>query len=176
MTNVSDEKKYLTFDDLTFQRNPVGLMQAKIHFENGWGASVLKGDGLNICSTYEVTVLRGDSSSYDSEVASDIIQIDDLSELNGILRNIQDLDENGIIQQFKNETKNSEDIRKNIEQRKNQIKKSRQLRKEIEIRHPEEKISGPALADEIAKNIIYGRRTITPEVGAEIRRRKAFEK
>jgi len=69
-------------------------------------------------------------------------------------------------------------VKRNIEKHKKQILKSRKMRKEIEKRHPEEKISGAVWADKIARDVISGteKRTITPEVGAEIRRRKAFEK
>jgi len=69
-------------------------------------------------------------------------------------------------------------LKKNIERCKAQIEKSYQIRKGLEKRHPEEKVSGAGLADEIARDVISGKekRTITPEVGAEIRRWKAFEK
>lgn len=69
-------------------------------------------------------------------------------------------------------------LKKNIERCKAQIEKSYQIRKGLEKRYPEEKVSGAGLADEIARDVISGKekRTITPEVGAEIRRWKAFEK
>lgn len=69
-------------------------------------------------------------------------------------------------------------VKHHIEERKYQILKSRKLRKKLEKRNPMEKVSGVALADEIAEDVISGKekRTITPEVGAEYRRRKAFEK
>lgn len=69
-------------------------------------------------------------------------------------------------------------LKKNIERCKAQIEKSYQIRKGLEKRYPEEKASGAGLADEIARDVISGKekRTITPEVGAEIRRWKAFEK
>lgn len=68
--------------------------------------------------------------------------------------------------------------RKLIERNKQNILKSRKLRKEIQKRHPEEKISGTVIADKIAEDVISGKekRTITPEIGAEIRRRKIAEK
>lgn len=67
-------------------------------------------------------------------------------------------------------------VKEHIEQRKQQILKSRQLRKAIE--EDEGKLSGTVIADKIAEDVISGKekRTITPEVGAELRRRKAAQK
>lgn len=69
-------------------------------------------------------------------------------------------------------------IRKHIEERKENIKKSHQLRKCLKKQNPTEKVSGVVLADEIARDVISGKekRTITPGVGVEIRRKKAMEK
>lgn len=65
-----------------------------------------------------------------------------------------------------------------IEQRKENIKKSRQVRKRLEKQNPVERVSDVALADEIARDVISGKetRTITPDVGMAIKRKKAFEK
>ncbi|MBO5038523.1 MAG: hypothetical protein J6C85_03595 [Alphaproteobacteria bacterium] len=70
------------------------------------------------------------------------------------------------------------DKRSLIEKRKENIRTSQLLRKAILKQKPEEKVSGAVMADEIAKDVISGKekRTITPEVGREIRRRKALEK
>ncbi|MBO5441618.1 MAG: ankyrin repeat domain-containing protein [Alphaproteobacteria bacterium] len=65
-----------------------------------------------------------------------------------------------------------------IQKHKESIRHTQKVRKEILKRHPEEKVSGVVMADEIAKDKISGKekRTITPEVGREIRRKKALER
>ncbi len=69
-------------------------------------------------------------------------------------------------------------VRMHIEGRKETIKAVQQHRKKYLERYPEEKVSGVGLADDIARRVISGKetRTITPEVGAMIKRKKAFEK
>ena len=70
------------------------------------------------------------------------------------------------------------DKRSRIEKRKENIRTSQLLRKAILKQKPEEKVSGVVMADEIAKDVISGKekRTITPELGREISRKKAIEK
>ena len=68
--------------------------------------------------------------------------------------------------------------KRGIQKRKENIRHTQKVRKEILKRHPEEKVSGVVMADEIARDMISGKekRTITPEVGREIRRKKALER
>ncbi len=63
-------------------------------------------------------------------------------------------------------------LRDKIELRKNNILKSRQLRKTIEAR--EGKVSGAVIAEDVISG--KEKRTITPGIGAEIKRRKMAEK
>lgn len=178
------EKKYVTFDDLNFrEKYPAqpdlymsSCEQARIDFENGWGVSVLRGDSYTGGAAFEIAVMKNGEISYESEITNDVKRFDSISELNDCLRDIQNLDENGVVQRPKE--KNREEIKMHIERRKAQIKKARNLRKQIEKRNPMEKFSGVVLADEIAKDKISGRekRTITPEVGMAIRYEKALEK
>lgn len=60
------------FEDLEFKPHPIndGVV-SRIHFENGWGLSVVKHDysyggkqGL-----YEMAVLKGDEIHYDNDIA-----------------------------------------------------------------------------------------------------------
>lgn len=82
------------------------------------------------------------------------------------------------------ETKEQKEILANamkkcsIQKRKENIRQSQKVRKEFLKIQPNEKVSGVALADEIAKDKISGKekRTITPEVGREITWRKVREK
>lgn len=178
------EKEYFTFEDLEFvERRPAkpeyGLdsdEQALLDFKNGWGVSVIRGGLLTDECEFELAVMRDGHINYDTEVTDDVLRFDSVDELNACLRDVQDLDENGVIQRPK-EKDCSADVKQHIERRKAQIKKARVLRRELEKRHPEERISNVALADEIAEAKISGKekRTITPEVGEEIKRRKAFE-
>lgn len=177
------EKKYVTFEDLEFVEKYPGLPawnigkreQARVDFENGWGVSVIRGNSWTDGHAFEIAVMRDGDLRYDTEVTDDVLQFDSIEDLNACLRDIQNLDENGIIRDSKE--KERAKVKRHIEQRKAQIKKARALRCNIVKRHPEEKVSGGALADEIAHNVVSGKekRTITLELGAEIRRRKALE-
>lgn len=181
MKNSSDNTKdYITYKDLVFKLNNHRISQARVDFTNGWGASIIDWDRssrrFDFYHGYELAVMRNGMICYNSEVTDDVIHMDDISELNSHLRDIQDLDENGFIRRSADNTKNSTETRIHIETRKKQILKSRILRKEIEKR--EGTVSDVVLADEIARDKISGKekRTITPEVGAEIKRRKTAEK
>ncbi len=65
--------------------------------------------------------------------------------------------------------------RKHIERRKKAMLQGRKLRKAMEER--DGKLSGTSIADKIAEDVISGKekRTITPKVGAELRRKKLVE-
>lgn len=174
----STEKNYKTVDDLKFEEWHSAQMRAEHEFENGWGVSVIANSTLakKYNAFFEVAVLRNGHMDETTEVTKEFELFSSIEELNNCLRDIQDLDENGIIQRPKE--KNHDEIKKHIEQRKVNIKKSRQMRKRLEKQNPMEKVSGVGLADEIARDVISGKetRTITPEIGAAIKRKKAFEK
>jgi hypothetical protein len=64
-----------TFEDLEFQPHPTGGEQAKIHFKNGYGASVIRtphslggNEGL-----YELAVTRGRYITYDTPITDDVL-------------------------------------------------------------------------------------------------------
>lgn len=66
----------MTFEDLKFKENKeLESIQAVIEFENGYGASVIKGrntyggkEGL-----YELAVLKNGNLCYDTEITSDVL-------------------------------------------------------------------------------------------------------
>lgn len=70
----------ITFEDLKFTHRPSGLQgtDAKIFFENGYGASVITGEGVYAkAGEYELAVLKGTSDDwdlcYDATISSDVI-------------------------------------------------------------------------------------------------------
>lgn len=68
------------------------------------------------------------------------------------------------------------DVKAHIECRKNNILKIRKARDKLKKQHPEEAVSGVAAADYIADRMKSDKRTITPEVGAAIRKEMAERK
>jgi hypothetical protein len=65
-----------TFKDLEFKNHPMGQgVQARIYFDNGYGASVVRSehtyggsDGL-----YELAVLKNGNITYDTPITDDVI-------------------------------------------------------------------------------------------------------
>lgn len=87
------------FEDLDFKPHPIGSgVQAKIFFDNGYGASVvggaygLYGDGVN---TFEVAVLYGNADewdlTYNTPITNDVMGNLTKSEIQGTLNKIKDL-------------------------------------------------------------------------------------
>lgn len=70
----------MTFDDLKFgpRKCKIDGVQAIVHFENGYGASVIKGYGSygNDEGLYELAVIKGGSENwdicYDSGITEDV--------------------------------------------------------------------------------------------------------
>lgn len=70
----------ITFEDLNFTHRPSGLQgtDAKIFFENGYGASVITGEGTYTKDgEYELAVLKGTRDDwdlcYETTITSDVI-------------------------------------------------------------------------------------------------------
>ena len=87
-----------TFNDLVFEKHPMGIgIQARIQFDNGFGASVVKGrytyggpQGL-----YEVAVLDKDGHlTYDTMVTDDVIGHLTEQDVTDVLAQIQSLTNN----------------------------------------------------------------------------------
>ncbi len=152
MTNEEQEDLNESLIEALWAHQPIEEIKAIIEA----GADVLAKD------KYGCTVI-------DNEKRSDLI-------LEGIRPNEEDTWQNSEQIELLQAAVEKANIRQHIEAHKKHILKSRETRKEIEKR--EGKVSGVALADEIARDIISGKekRTITPEIGAEIRRRKAAQK
>ncbi len=88
-----------TFNDLEFKSHPIGTgTQAKIFFENGYGASIvggtigLRGDGVN---TFEVAIIHGSMEKfklvYDTPITDDVLNYQTKSEVTKILKQIEKL-------------------------------------------------------------------------------------
>lgn len=86
----------MTFDDLKFEAHPNwGLpdKQAKAAFENGYGASVIRGkhsyggsEGL-----YELAVLIGNNLCYDTPITDDVLGYLTEDDVTRLLRQIEEL-------------------------------------------------------------------------------------
>lgn len=84
-----------TFKDLEFKpKTHSPGYQAKIHFENGYGASVIFGGySYGAPNTpYEIAVLKGDRICYDTPVTDDVIGWLDEDGVTEILEQIQNLE------------------------------------------------------------------------------------
>jgi hypothetical protein len=88
-------KKFVTIDDLNWKEHPVNNagFRAEIHFENGFGASVIS--GLRFYCTkekpFEIGVLFGEELTYKTPITSDVCGYLSNDEANEILRKIQKL-------------------------------------------------------------------------------------
>ncbi len=85
----------ITFKDLKFEQldSFYNGVQCRIHFENGFGASVVKHNfsygGPE--GKYELAVLNGDSLTYDTPITDDVLGYLDEKEVTEILIKIQQL-------------------------------------------------------------------------------------
>lgn len=84
-----------TFNDLEFQRHPMGVgIQARVQFDNGFGASIVKGpytyggpEGL-----YEIAVLdKNGSLTYETPITNDVLGHLTEDDVTNILSQIQNL-------------------------------------------------------------------------------------
>jgi hypothetical protein len=85
-----------TFNDLEFNlTNMVGGARAELNFPNGYGASVLRGDGTTFSrtagGTYELAVLKGDRLCYDTHITDDVLNWQTKEQINVALKSIQQL-------------------------------------------------------------------------------------
>lgn len=83
---MSEQKNITTFEELVFQpklSHPMGAMfgfygvgtQARVEFDNGYGASVISGQGAygGDEGLYELAVLKSGSLCYDTPITSDVV-------------------------------------------------------------------------------------------------------
>ena len=84
-----------TFDDLKFTKHPIGVgVQARIQFDNGYGASVVQGYYINggDKGLYELAVLDNEGHvTYDTPIANDVIGYLTEEEVTNVLKQIQEL-------------------------------------------------------------------------------------
>jgi hypothetical protein len=86
-----------TFDSLEFSRHPNmykphSSKRAVVHFDNGWGVSVLLGESFysNGVDTYELAVLYKNNLHYDNPVADgDVCAYLSKSQVTELMRQVQ---------------------------------------------------------------------------------------
>ncbi len=86
----------MNFDDLQFNPHLGGVgTQAKVNFDNGYGASVVSGPWFytDASNPYEVGVFHNGKLCYDTHITSDVIGHCDVDEVNRILADIEALPE-----------------------------------------------------------------------------------
>ena len=80
---------------LKFKPNPYnGGKQARIHFENGYGASVVSGGSMAYTSErlpYEIAVLKGDDLCYDTPITNDVLPYQSAGSVERVLKQISEL-------------------------------------------------------------------------------------
>ena len=88
----------MKFKDIQFETIPSdsirnGGTAARVHFPNGYGASIVCHDGSygGDKGLFELAVLRGDSIVYDTPVTSDVLGWLNPSDVEGVLAQIEAL-------------------------------------------------------------------------------------
>jgi hypothetical protein len=86
----------MKFNDLVFEKHknaPDFSIQAKVKFDNGYGASVIRGphsyggpEGL-----YELAVLKGDDLCYDTPITDDVLGYQSEDDISNLLERIEAL-------------------------------------------------------------------------------------
>lgn len=84
-----------TFEDLKFKPHgwAIGAKHAVLHFNNGYGCSVLLGEDFysNGIDTYELAVLYNDLLCYDTSITDDVLGYLTKEEVTIVMRKIQEL-------------------------------------------------------------------------------------
>ena len=84
----------MNIDKLNFKPNPyIGGWQARIHFKNGYGASVITGKTsyTNDQRPYELAVLKGEELCYDTGLTSDVFAYQTAEDIEAVLDQIASL-------------------------------------------------------------------------------------
>lgn len=84
------------FKDLKFETHcnyPMFAKQAKMHFDNGYGVSVVTGKGAysDESNPYEVAVLYKDELTYSTEITDDVIGYMTEDGVTEIMKKVQNL-------------------------------------------------------------------------------------
>lgn len=85
-----------TFKDLEFIAHPAAPYfdkQAKLDFENGYGVSVICGDGAYTSATspYEVAIIKDGVLCYDTPITNNVLGYNTESEVTEIMKKVQEL-------------------------------------------------------------------------------------
>lgn len=72
---AADDGEVPTFADLVFGQHPMGGKLVRVHFLNGYGASVVQFNGSygGNDDLYEIAVLHGDRLCYETPVTDDVL-------------------------------------------------------------------------------------------------------
>ena len=185
------KRKIYTFDDLVFLNDNYSVRAGRgthlysyLKFDNGYHMYISVNDFTNdytyseekflkhgCPAVFEITITDPSSRKNNTCLNEDgkNILAYNKKDITKIMKQIQQLDENGQLPKV--------DIKAKIEARKKYIKKTRDLREKIKERDGES-VSGVVVADKIAEKIISGeeKRTITPEVAKEYKRKALRDK
>lgn len=84
-----------TFEDLKFSPHPFveNGDQAIIHFDNGYGVSVLVGNEFysNGIDTYEVAILKDGNITYETPITNDVLGYLSKKEVTKVMKQVQQL-------------------------------------------------------------------------------------
>ena len=174
----STKEKIYTFNDLKFTHdNYSGMVYANIEFKNGYHMYIsVKNytEGLDqeflkheAPAGYEITIIDREGKKNTTCLNKDgEVVVYNKNAVTTLMKQIQQLDEKGHLPAMRNNDKT-------IEARKKHLLKMRERRKAIEKNLPE--TSGVIAADRIAEKVICGeeKRTITPAVAIEYRKKEA---
>ena len=185
------KRKIYTFDDLVFLNDNYSVRAGRgthlysyLKFDNGYHMYISVNDFTNdytyskekflkhgCPAVFEITITDPSSRKNNTCLNEDEKNIlaYNKKDITKIMKQILKLDENGQLPKV--------DIKAKIEARKKYIKKTRDLREKIKERDGES-VSGVVVADKIAEKIISGeeKRTITPEVAKEYKRKALRDK
>lgn len=85
----------ITFEDLEFKDRRYGnIKQALMYFENGYGISVICGDGTycsNDGSNYEVAVMKGSKVAFDTPITDDVLTYQTPEQITEVMKKIRAL-------------------------------------------------------------------------------------
>lgn len=83
------------FNDLVFKVHPVfaGGYQSRFEFDNGYGVSVVNGQGsyVNGPNQYEVAILKNGDLCYDTHITDDVLGYNTPEEVSRIMKQCQEL-------------------------------------------------------------------------------------
>lgn len=86
-----------TFKDLEFKTHPSSPYgfdtHAEMHFENGYGVSVITGKSAytNSANPYEIAILYGDEITYNTDITNEVLGYQDEDDVTNVMKQVQEL-------------------------------------------------------------------------------------